>query len=358
MNRLNENELLVYVGSYAKAESEGVRVYRLNTDNGSLTLQQGVAGIANPSFLSLNQEQKRLYVVSELGAALGTVTSFSVNPEDGSLAYLNEQSSFGKASCYVTVDQNSRTLILANYTSGNVTSYPIEADGKIGEAADNIQHEGSSIRPDRQGEPHPHAAVIDPSGKYACIPDLGLDQIKIYRIDYTTSKLIPHQEAQAHPGAGPRHLVFHASLPYAYVINELDSTITAYSYSEEGEILRRVQTVNALPEDFAGESTCADIHISPSGNYLYGSNRGHDSIVVYHINQADGTLTYVEHTPTLGRTPRNFAITPDGRYLLAANQDTHTIVTFALDRESGRLTETGQIVELDTKPVCIKVAVK
>ncbi|NOU95732.1 beta-propeller fold lactonase family protein [Paenibacillus sp. LMG 31456] len=355
MNQLNENELLVYVGSYAPSTSVGINVFRLNTDNGSLTLQQSLEGIENPSFLTLNHNQTRLYAVSEIGAADGTVTSYTVNPQDGRLDFLNEQSSLGKATCYVTLDDDSSCLVLANYTSGNIALYPVKNDGSLGEAADHVQHKGSSIRADRQEAAHPHAAVIDPSGRYVFVPDLGLDQIKIYQMDYEHTRLLPHNEVLTKPGAGPRHLVFHTSIPYAYIINELDCTITVYSYAIEDGALHPVQTVPALPNDFTEFNICADIHISPSGNYLYGSNRGHNSIVVYEINKIDGTLTYVEHTSTLGLTPRNFAITPDGGFLLAANQDSNSIVTFAIDQQSGRLRETGQTVTV-AKPVCVKIA--
>ncbi|MCR8636738.1 lactonase family protein [Paenibacillus radicis (ex Xue et al. 2023)] len=354
MNQMNENELLVYVGSYAPSTSKGINVYRLNTDNGSLTLDQSLSGIENPSFLTLNHNQTRLYAVSEIGKADGTVTSYTVDPH-GRLAFLNEQSSLGKASCYVTVDEDSSCLVLANYSSGSVALYPVNSDGSLGEAADKVQHEGSSIRTDRQETAHPHSAVIDPSGRYVFVPDLGLDQIKVYQLDYEQTRLLPHNEVLAEPGAGPRHLVFHPSISFAYVINELDCTITAYSHNTEDGALHHVQTVPALPKDFTDYNICADIHISPSGNYLYGSNRGHNSIVVYKIDKSTGMLTYVEHTSTQGQTPRNFAITPDGRFLLAANQDSDSIVTFAIDQQSGRLTETGQTVTV-TKPVCVKIA--
>ncbi|MDF2960614.1 MAG: 3-carboxymuconate cyclase [Paenibacillus sp.] len=355
MNRWNDNELPVYVGSYAPSASEGIYVYRFNTENGELALQQSLAGIENPSFLTLNDQQTRLYAVSEVGTVQGSAASYAVDAQNGNLTFLNTQSTLSKAPCYLALDSGSACLAVANYSGGNVVLFPIDAEGKIGEAADHVQHEGSSgVRPDRQEAPHPHAAVIDPSNRYVFVPDLGLDQIKVYRIDYAAAKLIPHRAIHVKPGAGPRHMVFHSSIPFAYVINELDCSLTVFSYASEDGTLSPVQTVPALPDDFTGSNICADIHISPSGQYVYGSNRGHDSIVVYKINKSNGTLMYVEHVSTLGRTPRNFAITPDGRFLLAANQDSNSIITFEINQESGRLKETGQAVTV-SKPVCIKI---
>ncbi|TDG00961.1 lactonase family protein [Paenibacillus piri] len=355
MNSAPNDELLVYVGSYAPASSESIYVYRLHPVTGALTLQQSLSGIVNPSFLTLDPKRNRLYAVSEVGEGAGQAAAYAIRPEDGSLDFSNSVSSLGRASCYVTLDGDSTCLLAANYTSGNVVLFPIEADGRVGEAADQVQHAGSSIRADRQSEPHPHAAVIDPGDRFVFVPDLGIDRIKVYRIGREPLRLIAHGEVPVTPGSGPRHMAFHRDIPYAYVINELDSTITAFAYEAGNGSLRPVQTVSALPEGFTDSSTCADIHISPSGSYLYGSNRGHDSIVVYAINRTDGTLTYVEHTPTLGATPRNFAVTPDGRLLLAANQDTDSIVTFRVDLATGRLTPTGQTVNV-SKPVCIKFA--
>jgi 6-phosphogluconolactonase len=352
MEPLNSKEILVYVGSYAPSSAEGLHTYRLNPETGSLSWQQSVSGIANPSFLALHPNQNRLYAVSEVGAADGKVASYTVAP-DGSLTQLNEQSSLGRATCHLSVNSAATCLVVAHYTSGNITAFPVDAEGRVGEAAVNIQHEGSSVRADRQQEPHPHSANLSPDQRFVYVPDLGLDQIKVYALNGGDCRRELRHETPIHPGAGPRHMAFHPSIPFAYVINELDSTITALAYNAEDGALNAVQTVPALPEDFTGSSSCADIHIAPTGHFLYGSNRGHDSIVVYRINQADGTLSYVEHVSTGGRTPRNFALTPDGRFLLAANQESNSIVTFAIDAETGRLQRTEHEVTV-TKPVCIK----
>jgi 6-phosphogluconolactonase len=239
--------------------------------------------------------------------------------------------------------------------SGSVCVLPIGEDGALGDATDVIQHHGSSVDPIRQNGPHAHAVTLDDSGCYAFIPDLGLDRVMIYRFDAERGKLEPHETpwVETAPGAGPRQLVMHPGSRYAYLINELDSTMTAFRYDRDNGTLQEIQTLSTLPEGFEGVSTCAEVQIAPSGKFLYGSNRGHDSIVMYAIDQRDGRLTPIAHESTQGKTPRNFVVDPAGEFLVAANQDTNNLVTFRLDPASGKLSPTGYEVEAPT-PVCVK----
>jgi 6-phosphogluconolactonase len=276
------------------------------------------------------------------------------------LSWLNQQPTLGGAPCFVSLDHSGSCLLVANYFGGNINLFPLQANGEIAEMAENIQRSGKGvgINPARQDVPHPHSIQVDPGGQpYAFVPDLGLDTLFVYRVDAHAHRLTPYREIKTEPGAGPRHLAFHPTGKYFYVINELSSTITAFAYVAEQANLSPLQTVSTLPADFQGENTSADIHISASGEYLYGSNRGHDSIVVFRIQPDTGRLTFVQHVSTEGKTPRNFALAPDGRYLLAANQDSHSIITYAVDQETGRLTPTGNNLEVSS-PVCLQFMVR
>ena len=363
-------ELLVYVGTYTlpihfgsgfvlEGKGEGIYVYRMDQASGALEFGSKMTGVANPSFLALDPGRRFLYAVNELktfeGKATGTVSAFSVDSETGEVGFLNRKMTHGTDPCYVVVDKTGRHVLVANYMSGSVCVLPVQEDGSLGEATDFIQHHGSSIDPERQEGPHAHSVVLDEVNRYAFVPDLGLDKIMIYRFDSIRGKLEPNDEpwVKVRAGAGPRHFAFHPDGRYAYLINELDSTLVAFAYDEENGTLREIQTVLTLPRDFVGASTCADVHVSPSGRFVYGSNRGHNSIVIFRIDQRTGELTYVGHESTRGETPRNFAIDPTGRFLLVANQDTDTIVMFRIDQQTGRLSPTGYFTKVPT-PVCVK----
>jgi 6-phosphogluconolactonase len=244
-------------------------------------------------------------------------------------------------------------VLVANFMSGSVCVLPIQEDGALGDATDVIQHQGSSVDPVRQSGPHAHAVTLDGAGRYAFIPDLGLDKLVIYTFDANRGKLEPHQAVETAAGAGPRQLVMHPQGDFAYLINELDSTMTAFRYDQARGTLQEIQTLSTLPENFEGASTCAEVQISPSGKFLYGSNRGHETIVTYAIDQRDGTLTCIGHESTRGKTPRNFVVDPAGEFLLVANQDTNNIVIFRLDPTSGKLSATGHETDVPT-PVCVK----
>ena len=363
-------ELLVYVGTYTlpirfgtgailMGKGEGIYVYRMNQDSGALEFRSKMTGVANPSYLAFDIKQHFLYAVNELksfeGKPTGTVSAFSVNSETGELKFLNKKITHGTDPCHVVVDRTGRYVFVANYMSGSVCVLPIQKDGSLGDATEIVQHHGSSINSNRQAGPHAHAVALDESNRYTLVPDLGIDKVMIYKFDSVNGKLEPSDEPwfRVKAGAGPRQLAFHLDGRHAYLINELDSTLVSLRYDKRNGRLKAIQTVPTLPKDFNGNSTCAEVQVSPLGTFVYGSNRGHDSIVVFKINQSTGKLTFVGHESTQGRTPRNFAIDPTNRFLLVANQDTDSIVTFRIDQSSGKLSPTGNVTNTPT-PVCIK----
>ncbi len=367
-------DYLVFVGTYTDpilfgtgkildGKGEGIYVYRMDPATGAMELIRTNSGITNPSYLAFNADGSCLYAVNELKTyrdeATGTVSAFTVDSKTGKLTLLNRKPTGGTDPCHLIVDKTGKYVLLANFMSGSICVLPIQADGSLGDASDFIQHHGSSIDPNRQQGPHAHTVTLDETNRYAFVPDLGLDKTLIYRFDFDSGKLEPNagSSVAVKPGAGPRHLAFHPNGRYAYVINELDSTIAAYQYDSDAGGLSAFQTISALPQDFRGLSTCADLQISPSGKFLYGSNRGHDSIAIYKIEQSTGRLHVIGHESTRGKTPRNFAIDPAGNFLLAANQDSDIIVTFRIDPESGELHLTGQVTEVPT-PVCVKIVVR
>lgn len=353
-------EMLVYVGTYTSGKSEGIYLFRLNISSGALDLVGTTRGVVNPSYLTLDRRRRFLYAVNEVeefaGRKSGAVSAFTVDRTTGALRFLNQQPSLGGAPCYVSLDAAEKFLLVANYVGGNVAVLPLRADGSLGEATDLKQHQGSGPNRERQEGPHAHCVLPDPSGRHVYSCDLGTDKVMIYRLDAKAGKLIPNEQpwAQVKPGAGPRHLAFHPGGRYAYVTNELDSTVTAFAHDAARGTLKEIQAAAALPADFKGANTCADIHLSPDGKFLYCSNRGHDSIAAFGVDARAGTLTFVSHTPTEGKTPRNFALDPTGALLLVANQNSDSIVTFRRDAHTGRLTPAGKVAEVPS-PVCLKL---
>lgn len=367
------NELLVFVGTYTdpilfgtgkilEGQGEGIYVYKMNTDSGAIELINKKTDVTNPSYLAFDPARRWLYAVNELklfeGDPTGTISAFAVDTKTGGLKFLNKKPTRGTDPCHLTVDKTGRFVLLSNFMSGSVSVMPIRDDGGLGDASDFIQHHGSSVDPNRQQGPHAHAVTLDESNRYAFIPDLGIDRVMVYKFDAARGKLGPNAifQVPVKPGAGPRHIVFHPNGEWAFLINELDSSIVAFLYERDNGKLTEIQTVSTLPPDFNGESTCADIHIAPSGMFVYGSNRGHDSIVIYKIDPRSGKLSYIAHESTQGNTPRNFTIDPSGTFLLAANQDSDTIVTFRIDPLTGELQSTGQVTRVPT-PVCIKMII-
>ena len=352
-------ELLVYVGTYTSGKSEGIYLYRLNLSSGELKHVATTKGVKDPSYLALAPSRRYLYAVNEVedfaGKKSGALSAFSVDQRTGELTFLNQQPSLGGAPCYVVVDRAGRFVLVANYSGGNVAILPVRRDGSLGEATDVKQNQGSSINVDRQTGPHAHCIELDRANRFAYVCDLGIDKIMIFRFDGRHGKLIPAERpwAQLKPGAGPRHLTFHPGGKYAYVINELHATVTAFAYARANGDLKELQTMATLPRDPTVADTGADIHVSPDGRFLYCSNRGHDSIAAFKIDARNGGLTFIAHESTGGKTPRNFAIDPTGAFLLVANQNSDNIVTFRRDRKTGRLSATGHVVEAPS-PVCLR----
>ena len=355
--------MLVYFGTYTNAtpKSKGIYLHRLDMTTGALRPVAATEGITNPSFLATDRQRRYLYAVNEVmdfeGKPGGAISAFSVDPKTGHLKPLNQQPTLGGAPCFVKVSQDGKFVLVANYMGGNVTVFPVQPDGSLGAAVENVQHQGKSVNAKRQEAPHAHNVVLDPANRFAFVSDLGTDKVMIYQFDKATGKLKPHATPAAamKPGAGPRHFTFHPQGKYAYVINELDSTVTAFAYDAAKGSLRELQTVSTLPTGFAGESFCADIHLSPDGKFLYGSNRGHDSIATFAVNGQTGQLSPAGHTPTGGKWPRNFTLDPSGNFLLVANQHTNNVVVFRRDAKTGGLTAAGQPVDVPA-PVCVLLA--
>lgn len=355
----------VYVGTYTDGDSEGIYLLDLDLKTGVLTARGIVAKTVNPSFLAVHPSGNLLYAVNEVskldGNESGGVSAFKINPKNGKLSLLNQQLSRGGGPCYLIVDKAGKHVLVANYGGGSVASLPIDADGGLGEASSFVQHGGSSIDPRRQEGPHAHSINLDADNRYALVADLGLDKVLVYRFDPTRGTLTPNDPPHAivKEGAGPRHLAFHPDGRFAYVVNEMHLTVTAFVYDAEGGELTELQTVSTLPDKLKdspqpGYST-AEIQVHPSGRFLYASNRGHDTIAVFTIDQESGKLTPAEHEPTRGRSPRSFAIDPTCGFLVGANQLTNSIVVFRIDQESGTLTPTGESVSVPS-PVCLRFA--
>ncbi|MFB6363200.1 lactonase family protein [Paenibacillus elgii] len=354
----SKKKIFAFLGSYADAADPGLYACRFDPDSGRLELTDQTDGLQNPTFLDVNVEGLKLYAITEgadsEGKRCGAAAAYEFDPETGKLSLLGKELTVPATTCHITLDRTRRYIMVASYHGGMIGLSPLLKDGRIGKTADIRRHEGSSVLP-VQNQARAHSVFVDRANRYAIVSDLGLDRLFIYKLDVAAGKLLPHDEVRVAPGSGPRHFVFHPSLPYGYVINELGSTITALSYDPEEGKLGEIQTVSTLPASYEADNACADIHVSPDGKFLYGSNRGHDSIAVYAIDSSTGKLTLVEHASTLGGHPRNFAFSPDGRFVLVANRDSNQIVTFARDAVTGKLLPTGDRLDV-SKPVCIKFA--
>ncbi|MBD2845003.1 lactonase family protein [Paenibacillus sp. IB182496] len=350
--------LRVFLGSYADAEGPGVYACAFDETTGALTLIDEVSGLQNPTFLDIDAKRRILYALTEQpdeqGGRAGAAVAMEIAPDSGRLTPLGRESTVPAPTCHIALDRERRALLTSSYHGGLVGLSPLLPDGRVAPCADMHRHEGTSVLP-VQSQARVHSVFMDQANRYAIVCDLGLDRVFVYRLDLDAMQLQPHGEAAVAPGSGPRHFAFHPTLPYGYVINELNATITAFRYDEALGALEAIGTFPTLPDGYDGDNACADIHISPDGRFLYGSNRGHDSIAVYAIDSDSGMLTLVQHAPTLGGHPRNFALSPDGRYLLVANRDGNHVVTFARDAESGKLTPTGHELQV-SKPVCVKFA--
>ena len=350
----------VYIGTYTSPTCRGIYQTTLDIGTGQLQAPQLAAEIVSPSFVAIHPNQKYLYAVNEIedfeGKKSGAVTALSMDEATGALRVLNQQPSEGKHPCHLIVDASGKNVLVANYSSGTVAVLPVDAaSGRLSKAVTTIQHAGSGPNKGRQEGPHAHSINLDAANRFAFAADLGLDKIFIYRFDGATGSLQPNDPPAGvvAPGSGPRHLAFHPTGKYAYVNNELNSTVTAFQYDASKGSLTEIQTLSTLPTGFAGDNSTAETVVHPSGKSVYVSNRGHDSIAVYQVDPATGKLTAKGNTLTGGKTPRNFNVDPTGTFLLAANQSTNDVVVFRIDPNSGDLTPTGVKIEVGS-PVCIR----
>jgi 6-phosphogluconolactonase len=355
--RTEANEMLVFISAFAPGDEGAIHAYQLELDTGQLKQVHRTTDVEHPFFMAVSPDGKFLYSIHAPGQFGGEaheqVAAYEVIGRTGRLKLLNRQSALGSAACYLDVDATGKAVVVANYSTGSVASFPAREDGSLGEASSFFQHKGSSIDTARQEGPHAHSIVISPNNRFAFAADLGLDQVLGYRLDAKLAKLEPNRQpfVRTSPGAGPRHLTFHPKGQHVYLINELANSVTTFDYTSESGMLIERQTISTLPKDFEGKSYCADVKITPEGSFLYGTNRGHDSIAAYRIGD-DGRLALLGIEPSLGKGPQNLAITPGGELLLCANMPGDNIVVFRIDPQTGSLSRVSQPVSIPS-PSCI-----
>ena len=348
-----ERDYLAYIGTYTGKNSKGIYVFRFNAATGKLAPIGLAAESNNPSFLAIHPNHRFLYAAIEVAdfaqQKSGAVAAYSIDRTTGKLTFLNRVSSHGAGPCHVMVDKTGKNVLVANYDGGSIAVMPIGADGKLGEATAAIQHQGSSVNKERQEGPHAHCIRPSPDNHFALVADLGLDEVLVYRFDPTKGTLTPNDPpfGKTPAGAGPRHFAFSPSGKFVYVINEIQCTASTFAYDPQQGALRLLDTISTLPDGYkvTTDDSTAEMRVHPSGKFVYGSNRGHDSIAVFAVDSTSGTLKPVERVSTQGKTPRGFEIDPTGSYLIAANQDSDSLVVFQIDHNTGKLTPTGQKIE-------------
>jgi 6-phosphogluconolactonase len=354
-----KGQYIAYVGTYtAKTTSKGIYAYRFDPEKGQLTSIGIAAESPDPSFLAVHPNGRFLYAVNEVGnfngGTGGALTAFAIDAKTGVLKFLNQVPTRGAGPCHLSLDKDGTFVLVANYDGGSIASFPVHDDGSLGTASGFVQHSGSGPNKERQEGPHAHWIGTSPDDRFALAVDLGLDQVIVYGFDTSTGIFKPMLSgfAKVKPGAGSRHLSFHPNGKFAYVLSEMESSVTVFSYKAKNGAFTSLQTISALPKDYSGPKEAAEIAVHPSGNFLYTSNRGHDSIAIFAIDEKKGTLKPLAQVLTGGKTPRHFAIDPTGAYLLAENQESNNIVVFHIDPATGSLTPTGQTIEVPS-PVCI-----
>ncbi|MCM3745832.1 lactonase family protein [Paenibacillus pasadenensis] len=345
----------VFAGSYAEPDGPGLYLYRWKEEALELELLAQADGLKNPTFLNVDAAGGKVYAISEgkneSGGKNGVAVSYRFQPETGTLERIGEAPTTDGPTCHIERSPDGTRLIVVSYHGGMAGLMELHADGSIGRRLDQPQHEGHSVNPERQDRPHPHSAKFSPDGKYVFVQDLGLDLIRTYKLE--NDRMVPVADNAVHPGAGPRHLAFHPNGKYAYVINEVDSSVSVLEYDPAAGALTELQHWPTLPAGFEGENTCAEIAVSEDGRFVYGSNRGHDSLVVFAVEEDGRKLNVIQHIPVEGKHPRHFALLPGGQYLLAASKDTNNIAVFRVDGENGKLTFTGRHTSV-SQPVCVQ----
>jgi 6-phosphogluconolactonase len=361
--RSQNKPYLVFVGTYTnKTASKGIYAYRFDPGIGKLSSLGVATESEDPSFLAVHPSGKYLYAVNEIdhfgGQKSGAVSAFSIDPRNGKLTLLNQVATQGAGPCHISLDKSGKYVLVANYDGGSIAVFPIGEDGSLVTASAFVQHSGSSVDKERQQGPHAHWIGTSPDNRFALTADLGLDEILLYHFNAAKGALTPNNPpyAKVNPGAGPRHLAFHPNGKFAYVLSEMESSVTAFAYKVSNGSLSPLQTISTfsiLRKDQSGPKEAAEIAVHPNGKFLYASNRaGIDTISTFSIDPAKGTLKLKDEYPTMGKTPRNFAIDPTGKFLLAANQESNNIVIFRIDSITGALTPTGEIAEAPA-PVCV-----
>lgn len=343
------------VGTYTKqGKSDGIYVYNFNVKTGDFSLKSNAPGIANPSYLAVSKNGKKVYSVSEAGRGKGSISAFDFNTSSGELKLINSVSSGGDGPCYVEVDKDDKVVFSGNYSGGTLAAIHVKEDGSLDPSIHVIKHEGASVNKDNQSKPHVHCTVLSPDNKYLMVADLGTDKVHTYKFDKNAAEpLSPADPAyvSATAGAGPRHLTFHPNGKFAYVVNELDGSVTAYNYAD-GK-LTPMHSITMLKEGFKGTIEGADIHCSPDGKFLYASNREESNEILIYAIGKNGQLKYAGRQSTLGKAPRNFVIDPTGRFVLVGNQNSDEIVIFTRNAKTGLLTDTGKRISVGM-PVCLK----
>lgn len=347
---------LVYVGTYTGEKSQGIYAFRFDPATGSFTPLGLAAETRNPSFLALHPNGRFLYAVNEISdfddRKSGSVSAFAIDRNTGKLTLLNTRSSRGGSPCYIVVDRDGKHVLVANYSGGNLAVLPIGPDGSLGEATQVVQHAGSGPNQRRQRGPHAHSVDLDATNAFAISADLGADRLFVYRYDAGTLTPGPVPSVAAEPGAGPRHFAFHPGGRFGFAANELSSTLTAYAWDAARGELRTLSSVSTLPEGFSGDNYPATVIVHPNGRFVYLSNRGHDSLAVFEVNDGTGALTPVQHEPVGGRWPRHFNVHPGGEWLVAAGQRSDSLAVFRIDRNTGRLSPVGDPIEVGS-PSCV-----
>lgn len=347
----------MYIGTYTGGQSRGIYKVDFDSASGAVGQVELVAEVRNPSFLALHPTGKFLYAVGELGEfagkRVGAVSAFAIEGKTGNLRLLNQQPSGGAGPCHLIVDKTGRWVLVANYSGGTTAVLPIREDGSLGEPVCVRPHKGKSVHPTRQQQPHPHQVWIAEGTNLVLVPDLGTDQVVLYRLNEATGELTPNDPpaVSVPAGSGPRHLAYSPGNRFLFVLNELTTTVSVFR-CEDSVPVQLLETVSALPADFQGENTAAEIVVHPNGRWVFTSNRGHDSIAIFAFDPAAGKLRLQGHVPSGGRTPRNFAVDPSGRWLLSANQQSDVVLLYRIDPERGLLEDTGLRLTVYT-PVCI-----
>jgi 6-phosphogluconolactonase len=354
---IHADEPLVFISAFASGEKSAIHAFQFDNVTGALHPLQRTTDLQNPFFLALSPDHRFLYSVDSEkfgGNKEAFVAAYAIESRTGQLRRLNRQSSHGTAPCYLDVDATGRTLVVANYSSGTVAALPVQSDGSLGEAASFFQHSEPGVAAENQKKPHAHSIVISPDQRFALAADLGLDRIITYRLDPTSAKMTTEgtpSPTAVTSGTGPRHLRFHPNGKWVYAINETKNSVTLFEYTTETGALAEQQTISTLPADFTAKSNCADLKITPDGRFLYGTNRGHNSIAIFRIAE-DGKLTLIGCQPSLGQGPQNLLLTPDGQWLLCANMPGNSVTVFAIDKPTGSLKPVGEPIALPS-PSCI-----